>query len=108
MACERGSLALVGLADAERRRVRNGVDEKRRCDVLREDRRHWWGPRRELRDLQGTSVKARSDGGRNDDQEDGSEGSKNIGATGVKAKTEREDQRTRANEEAEANGTLMR
>jgi hypothetical protein len=42
MACKRGVLALEELVDAEQRRIRIGVDEKRRCDVLREDRRRRW------------------------------------------------------------------
>lgn len=58
MACKRP--VLEGLVDAEQRRIKIGVDE-RRCDVLREDQRRRWGPR-ELRDLRGTlPVKAPSE-----------------------------------------------
>jgi hypothetical protein len=35
MACKHGLLAFEGLVDAKQRRLRIGVDEKRRCDVLR-------------------------------------------------------------------------
>jgi hypothetical protein len=53
-------LVLEGLVDAERRRIKIGVDD-RRCDVLREDQRRRWGPR-ELRDLRGMlPVKAQSE-----------------------------------------------
>jgi hypothetical protein len=61
MTYKRGLLALEGLVDAERRRIRICVDENKRCDVLREDRGRWWGPR-ELCDLQGKlSVKAQNE-----------------------------------------------
>jgi hypothetical protein len=39
VACKRGLLALEELVDAEKRRIRIGVVEKRRYNVLCEDRR---------------------------------------------------------------------